>query len=125
MTLEIDRGTTHRHMVLAVRHKGRWGAMGLSRRECLMDKRFEYETLTDLIRDFDESYVSHDICLCDYAFPTSPFKNLPRLFAEGVHAHAGCGLCRSSIAPRVRIEDANLLEGSENSNFVQELCLYR
>lgn len=53
------RGTTHRHIVLAVRHEGKWGAMGLSRRSCLMKKPIEFESLTDLIRNFDDSYVSN------------------------------------------------------------------
>jgi tubulinyl-Tyr carboxypeptidase len=56
--LSITRGATHRHIVLAVRHEGKWGAMGLSRRSCLMKKPMEFDSLTDLIRNFDYSYVS-------------------------------------------------------------------
>jgi Vasohibin len=56
--LSVTRGATHRHIVLAVRHEGKWGAMGLSRRSCLMKKPIEFDSLTDLIRNFDDSYVS-------------------------------------------------------------------
>lgn len=52
------RGSTHRHIVLAVRHEGNWGAIGISRRENLMDKKIEFKTLADLLRDFKLSYVS-------------------------------------------------------------------
>ena len=87
-----------------------------------MDRRFEYDTLTDLIRDFDESYVSHDICLPFTSALSLEFSLIS--FSEGVHAHVGSSLHRSSIAPRIRIEDAYLLEGGEDTYFVQELRLH-
>jgi Vasohibin len=52
------RGVTHRHIVLAVRLEEKWGAIGISRRDCLMKKKTNFDSLTDLIREFESSYVS-------------------------------------------------------------------
>lgn len=60
------RGTTHRHIILAVRHEDDWGAIGLSRRKCLMGKKIEFKTLTDLLRHYELSYVRSTI-RCDYS----------------------------------------------------------
>jgi hypothetical protein len=50
--------STHRHIVLAVHYNGKWGALGTSRRSCLMDKALEYDSLWNLILDFCSSYES-------------------------------------------------------------------
>jgi len=51
------RGTVHRHIVLAVRiDRGKWGAVGISRRSNLMDKRFCFDTLADLVEEYRRSY---------------------------------------------------------------------
>ena len=52
------RGATHRHIVLALKHEDNWGAIGISRRQNLMDKTIEFKTLAELIRDYELSYVS-------------------------------------------------------------------
>ena len=44
------------HVVLGLAHGNRFGAIGLSRRTNLMDKKLEYPTLHHLIMDFEESY---------------------------------------------------------------------
>lgn len=50
--------SSHRHIVLAIHYRGKWGALGTSRRSCLMDKALEYDSLWDLIMDFSLSYES-------------------------------------------------------------------
>lgn len=45
-----------KHIVLAVGHKGRWGAIGLSRKETLMHRKLQFESLAELIKDFHFSY---------------------------------------------------------------------
>lgn len=48
--------TIHRHIVLAIRHNGLWGCLGLSRRSNLMNKPFVFHSLENLIREFEKSY---------------------------------------------------------------------
>ena len=50
------RGTVHRHIVLAVRYEGKWGAVGISRRPSLMNKDFVFDTLSDLVQNYVTSY---------------------------------------------------------------------
>jgi hypothetical protein len=50
--------SVHRHMVLAVCVSGKWGALGISRRRCLMDKPVISNSLYDLIIDYRQSYHS-------------------------------------------------------------------
>jgi Vasohibin len=61
------RGVTHRHIVLAVRLEEKWGAIGISRRDCLMKKKMNFDSLTDLIREFESSYVSN-MCFALFTF---------------------------------------------------------
>eukprot|EP00873_Tetraselmis_striata_P010908 jgi/Tetstr1/431172/TSEL_020884.t1 len=51
-------GNVYRHIVLAMRHRpsGKWGAIGLSRRQELMYKPMGYASLADLVTDYKESY---------------------------------------------------------------------
>ncbi|KAI6646335.1 Vasohibin-2 [Oopsacas minuta] len=71
---------THRHVVLGIFSEGRFGTVGLSRRPELMYKPMKYETLTDLLMEFIESYkecghkvvkidlsngITHDLCSCE------------------------------------------------------------
>jgi hypothetical protein len=53
-------GNSHRHIVLAVFDKSSnmWGALGLSRRTCLMYKPLTFNTLSDLLHEFEQSYES-------------------------------------------------------------------
>lgn len=56
-------GQQHRHIVLGVRHAGRYGALGLSRRDTLMYKPLTFVSLGQLIADYDAAYaaVGHTI----------------------------------------------------------------
>ncbi|CAG9464707.1 unnamed protein product [Pedinophyceae sp. YPF-701] len=51
-------GRVYRHIVLAVHHRpsGKFGALGLSRRESLMYKPPEFASLSDLMADFKRAY---------------------------------------------------------------------
>ena len=49
-------GQVYRHIVLAIRVNGKFGAMGLSRRNTLMFKDFTYPTFGDLIVNFRDAY---------------------------------------------------------------------
>ena len=63
---EIDRvplsfkskfeGKTFRHIVLAIRVDGKWGALGISRRNSLMNKPFKFSSLGDLVLEYKKSY---------------------------------------------------------------------
>lgn len=48
----------HRHIVLAIYSEGRWGAIGISRRQNLMYKPFIYSSLWELIEEYQDSYES-------------------------------------------------------------------
>ena len=54
----IFQGNVHRHIVMAIRCDGKWGAIGISRRSNLMDKPIVYDSLIMLIREYEMSYVS-------------------------------------------------------------------
>ncbi len=47
----------HRHIVMAVHHAGKWGALGISRRECLMYKPMQFSSLFELVEEFRKSYL--------------------------------------------------------------------
>lgn len=49
-------GNHFHHIVLGVHSGGRFGALGLSRREDLMFKPLELRTLMDLVQDFEGAY---------------------------------------------------------------------
>ncbi|XP_053372618.1 tubulinyl-Tyr carboxypeptidase 1-like isoform X2 [Mercenaria mercenaria] len=53
----------HRHVVLGVYHAGRYGALGMSRRDDLMYKPLIYKTLSELIIDYERAYKKywHDV----------------------------------------------------------------
>lgn len=46
----------HRHIVLAVRLNGKWGSLGISRRANLMNKPIKFDTLFQLVKEFERSY---------------------------------------------------------------------
>jgi hypothetical protein len=46
----------HRHIVLALKHDGKWGAMGISRRSNLMNKSFKFDTIAELVFEYERSY---------------------------------------------------------------------
>ncbi|KAJ8290446.1 hypothetical protein GJAV_G00012990 [Gymnothorax javanicus] len=49
-------GNHFRHIVLGVHSGGRFGALGMSRREDLMFKPLEFRTLADLVQEFEGAY---------------------------------------------------------------------
>lgn len=53
-------GNVYRHIVLAMRHRpsGKWGAIGLSRRQELMYKPMGYASLADLVTDYKVSLLA-------------------------------------------------------------------
>lgn len=52
------RSSTYRHIVLMIHYKGKWGALGISRRSCLMDKPLIYSSAEELIENFRLAYES-------------------------------------------------------------------
>lgn len=52
------QGHIHRHIVLVVHQptSGRWGALGISRRHDLMDKKLEFSSLSSLVHDYHSCY---------------------------------------------------------------------
>eukprot|EP01039_Chlorochromonas_danica_P005600 gene5601-6166_t len=52
------RSSTYRHIVLMVHYKGKWGALGISRRSCLMDKALIFSSAEELIENFRLAYES-------------------------------------------------------------------
>lgn len=67
------RGNIHRHIVLAVRCQGKWGAIGISRRPNLMYKPVQYDSLVQMIQDYEASYVS--LRLLHYASIAGKYLN--------------------------------------------------
>lgn len=49
-------GNHFHHIVLGVHSGGRFGALGMSRREDLMFKPLEFRTLMDLVKEFEGAY---------------------------------------------------------------------
>lgn len=49
-------GNHFHHIVLGVHSGGRFGALGMSRREDLMFKPLEFRTLLDLVQEFEGAY---------------------------------------------------------------------
>lgn len=52
-------GNCHRHVVLGIYNSGRYGALGMSRREDLMYKPLVYKSLADVVMDFEKSYKKY------------------------------------------------------------------
>jgi len=52
---QVD-GNTYKHIVLAVKHNSKWGAVGLSRRRELYFKEMTYDSLGELFLEFKRSY---------------------------------------------------------------------
>nr|XP_020469546.1 vasohibin-1 isoform X2 [Monopterus albus] len=57
-------GNHFHHIVLGVHSGGRFGALGMSRREDLMFKPLEFRTLMELVQEFDGAYKGcwHTLC---------------------------------------------------------------
>nr|XP_054758973.1 tubulinyl-Tyr carboxypeptidase 2-like [Lytechinus pictus] len=52
-------GNVHRHVVLGLVHNSRYGALGMSRREDLMDKPLEFKSLSELIFSYQDAYKKY------------------------------------------------------------------
>lgn len=48
-------GQTYKHIVLAIKHASKWGAVGLSRRRELYYKEMSFDSLADLVLEFKRS----------------------------------------------------------------------
>merc|ERR1711990_262384 len=73
----VQNGLTYYHTVLGLYYRGKYGAMGLSRKVDLMDRDFEFDDLSAMILSYDQAYrkynhklmkvsigqiISHDPC---------------------------------------------------------------
>tara|TARA_B100000768_G_C11110183_1_gene302888 strand:- start:118 stop:519 length:402 start_codon:yes stop_codon:yes gene_type:complete len=79
---QVD-GNTYKHIILAVKHNSKWGAVGLSRRRELYFKEMTFDSLGELFLEFKRSYerVFHTLkARTAYA--------LDKLHVHGVHMHA-------------------------------------
>jgi hypothetical protein len=58
-----NTGQTHRHIVLGIKHKGLYGALGLSRSALLMNKPLLYKTIPELLEVYCQCYqqVGHQL----------------------------------------------------------------
>ena len=52
---QVD-GNVYKHIILAVKHNSKWGAVGLSRRRELYFKEMVYDSLAELFYEFKRSY---------------------------------------------------------------------
>nr|CAB3267598.1 vasohibin-1-like [Phallusia mammillata] len=52
-------GHHYYHVVLGIMYKGRFGALGISRRSDLMDKPLIYKNLHDLLEDYNHAYLQY------------------------------------------------------------------
>ncbi|DAZ96931.1 TPA: hypothetical protein N0F65_012034 [Lagenidium giganteum] len=69
----VAGSTVHRHIVLAIRHQGKWGALGLSRSDKLMYKDVKFSSLSELMAEFCECFRSlcHTVLKIYIGFPFS------------------------------------------------------
>jgi hypothetical protein len=82
LSFKSKMGTSiHRHIVLALRYEGKWGALGISRRDTLMDKPIVFESLADLIKEYRDAYTvcQHTLLKVYVGFPFSSncFNDIP------------------------------------------------
>ena len=74
-------GQCYRHIVLAIKVDGKFGALGLSRRSTLMFKDFTFATFGDLIADYRDSYEQcfHRLLTVNTGLPLShqDYKAMP------------------------------------------------
>ncbi|KAK1947840.1 Vasohibin-1 [Phytophthora citrophthora] len=75
ISFKTKAGTsTHRHIVLGVRHQQqKWGALGLSRSDKLMNKEIKFDSLSDLVLDYCHEFqkVYHKVEKVNVGFPFS------------------------------------------------------
>ncbi|XP_039597622.1 tubulinyl-Tyr carboxypeptidase 1 isoform X2 [Polypterus senegalus] len=95
-------GNYFRHIVLGVHSGGRFGALGISRREDLMYKPLTFRTLSELVQEFDVAY--HRLESLHRLHPPKtgrildlPFEASPALTAETVVVKDNYLVKRSSL----------------------------
>ena len=86
------QGSIHRHMVLAIRYNGKWGALGISRRGDLMSKDLKYSSLGELVLDYNQAYRKsfHNLLTVYVGLPFSHDKstdNPVKWRAQKVHIY--------------------------------------
>ncbi|GMF16101.1 unnamed protein product [Phytophthora lilii] len=73
ISFKTTAGTsTHRHIVLGVRYQQqKWGALGLSRCDKLMNKDMKFDSLSDLVLDYCHEFqnVYHKVVKVNVGFP--------------------------------------------------------
>jgi len=55
----ISDGVEYFHIVLGIKHKNLWGAVGISRLPNLMHKALKHNSLIDLILDYNKCYAGY------------------------------------------------------------------
>ena len=83
-------GNTHRHVVLGIYHSGRYGALGMSRREDLMYKPLVYRVSAVFLTEFIGMKNNPTLCM---AKPTIWPCAQQRLRSARANAQADQGLC--------------------------------
>ena len=66
-------GMEHSHIILAIRYKKKWGAIGISRIESLMNKEMSFDSLADLVLEFKNCYKKccHEVVNVSVGLPFS------------------------------------------------------
>lgn len=61
------------HIILAIRHRRKWGAIGISRIDTLMNKNMIYDSLAALVKEFENSYKKcwHEVVNVSVGLPFS------------------------------------------------------
>ena len=107
------KGTVHRHIALAVKFEGKWGAIGISRRSSLMNKPIKFNSLSALVDEYRKSYeacyklltcTSGCTCLTtsSWTTPSSGGPPDPPLQPQGGGGR-GRGLLRGQHAEAIRV----------------------
>ena len=69
------------HVVLGLAYKGKFGALGLSRRKCLMFKALEYSSLHNLVEDYEQAYSNCGHSLLKVSFSSINNANAFNVFS--------------------------------------------
>jgi hypothetical protein len=88
-----------RHIVLAIHDSTlkKWGALGLSRKENLMYKPFEYDTLSALMSDFKRSFAvwNHEVVKVTLALVVSAIRQ------------SAAQSCRTRVCPKASTAESH------------------
>jgi hypothetical protein len=116
-------GTVHRHIVLAIHTDGKWGAIGISRRSCLMKKDIQFSSLAELVEEFRQSYEEcfHKLLTVYVGLPLphNQFVDQPiKWRATKVRIHANTS---EDVSSKIHKFTSNM--NRMNEYFVREGCL--